>query len=799
MKTVTSLLKSRPHHLISKSEMIDDLKIAFQSRLLSKQIRSDVLRGKAKFGIESAGKELCQIAIAKAFKLGDYFSGYYRDQTFMMSKGLATPQTILASLYADAENDPYTSGRNMNAHYATPFIDDHDQWLDLVNRFNVGAAISPLAGHLPRALGMAAASKYFKEQKISNDISHFGNEVSFAIIGDATAAEGVFFETVNAACVMQVPIVFVIQDDGYGISVPTELQTAKGSISEALAGFEKSQKDSTGCEIFTVKGWDYIHLNKTMSEAAEVSRSESVPCIVHVQELTQLNGHSTSGSHERYKTKERLEWEKKMDCLVHYEDFLIREGLILRNEIENLKVEWAGELKKESKEAWSKFQSSFLAAKGELIDLIEGLEVESASLIKSKSRIQNLNLGVVSNVLEITDDLILSLISESQYQSISELKKWRNDKAQDLNERYESHLYSTSSDAAINVPAVPASYDENAPMVNGYQILNTYFDYALDKDEKVCAFGEDVGKIGGVNQCFAGLQEKYGENRVFDTGIREWTIVGQGIGMAMRGLRPIAEIQYLDYLVYALPALTDELATLRWRTAGRQMAPLIIRTRGHRLEGIWHTGSPMGMLLNSMKGVYLLTPRNMTQAAGMYNTLMKGNDPAVLVECLNGYRKKERMPNNIGEYSVPLGVPEVLNEGDDITLVTYGSCVSEAQKAVDHLEKMDIAVELIDVQTLMPFDLEHTIVHSVKKTNRIIFLDEDVPGGGTAYMMREVLEKQDGYRFLDAKPICLTATEHRTPFGDDGNYQSKPMAIDIVKEALNMMNESDPDLYDLRF
>ncbi|MEE9374003.1 MAG: thiamine pyrophosphate-dependent enzyme [Saprospiraceae bacterium] len=797
MDITTEELISGPSQL-SNQEVISDFKVGFQSRLLSKQIRSDVLTGKAKFGIESAGKELCQIALAKTFRKGDYFSGYYRDQSFMMAKGLANPSDVLASLYADSQNDPFTAGRNMNAHYATSFIDENDNWLDLVNKYNVGAALSPLAGHVPRALGMALASKYYKNLHISNQFSNRGEEVSFSIIGDATAAEGVFFESVNAACVMQVPIVFVIQDDGYGISVPTKLQTAKGSVSEALAGMQRSQKGSTGCEIYTVNGWDYIDLINTFKEAGNQCRVESVPVIIHIEELTQLNGHSTSGSHERYKPKERLAWEKEMDCLVHFENFIIKNKYLTLDEIENLKIEWAGELRSFSKSAWANFQAPFLGAKKDLVAIINKMESSNdAHIKKGKRKLANLNHGVISNLLEIAEEVILSSLKYPNTTLLSKLKSWRFTQKKDISAKYNTHLYSESNKAAINIAPQQATYNEGAPMVNGYQILNAYFDYILGSDINVCAFGEDLGKIGGVNKCFSGLQEKYGEERVFDTGIREWTIIGQGIGMAMRGLRPISEIQYLDYLIYALPAISDELATLRWRTAGKQKAPVIIRTRGHRLEGIWHSGSPMGMLLGSLRGVYLLTPRSMTQAAGMYNTLMKGDDPAVVVECLNGYRKKEKMPNNLDSLCVPLGMPEKITHGEDITLVTYGACVHIAQQAVNYLQDIDIYIELIDVQTLLPFDLEHTIVHSIKKTNSVIFLDEDVPGGGTAYMMREVLENQNAYIHLDSKPVCITATAHRTPYGDDGNYASKPMVADIVKKVLEIMNETDPELYNL--
>jgi len=783
---------------VSNKDIVGDFYLAYLSRLVSKQIRTDVLTGRAKFGIESAGKELCQIAMSRAFRLGDYFSGYYRDQTFMMHKGLASVKEIFATLYADAANDPFGAGRNMNGNFATPFLDEHDNWKELTDEYNVASALAPLGGQIPRGLGLALASKYYGQIERSSHFSNNGAEVSFVVLGDATTSEGIFLESLNAACVMQVPVIFVVQDNGYGISVSTELQTAKGSISKALAGFQRTKEDPNGCEIYKVKGWDYHALLRTFKKAVDLCRDEHVPILVHVDELTQLNGHSTSGSHERYKPEERLQWELEMDCLVHFENLILEQGILSSSELESLKEDAKTALKDQRKEAWSDSQRPFVQLKkelGQLLDKLESSYSNLESIMTAKSNLKSYSSGVTATILAIADDLILDLIRYGASEALTELKQWQlrhNDHLQDV---YKSHLYCDNDHSALTVPVVPAQYDEDAPVVNGYEILNAYFDQLLDSDERVSAFGEDVGLIGGVNQAFAGLQAKYGDHRVFDTGIREWSIVGQGMGMAMRGLKPIAEVQYLDYLIYALPVLADDLATLRWRTAGQQSAPVIIRTRGHRLEGIWHSGSPMSMLLGSMKGVYLLTPRNMTQAAGMYNTLMKGNDPAVLVECLNGYRKKERLPHNLDTFTVPLGLPEVMISGVDITLVTYGVCVGIAEEAARHLQNVNISIELIDVQTLMPFDLEHVISASLKKTNRIIFLDEDVPGGGTAYMMQEVLEKQKAYKYLDAPPICISATEHRPPYGDDGNYASKPLALDIVKAAMEIMNESEPQSY----
>jgi len=783
-----------------KSQIIADFQIAYKSRLISNQIRKEVLNGKAKFGMEGAGKELLQIAMANAFQKGDFLSPYYREQTFMLQKELATIQTILAALYADAANDPFSGGRQMNQHYATPFIDKDGNWLPLKEQYNVGASLSSLAGQVPRALGLALASQKFRVANIENTMSSAGNEVSFCVLGDATTSEGVFFEAINAAGVMQVPIVFVIQDDGWGISVPTKYQTTKGSISEVLSGFE-SNKKGEGLDIYTVKAWDYMALNQVFDTAVQAARTKHIPCVIHVTECTQGNGHSTSGSHERYKPKDRLAWEKEMDCLLQFETWIVEKKWASLEELDSLKASIEQELKQEKQKAWAAYQLPVQQYKQEVEGFLQQIQQAypaDKQLSKLYTELSSFTKGTLSDLLIIVEKVLIALAFEKS-NLLTQLKEWHRTHKQALTQQFASNLHSPTAKAAINIPAVPAKYADNSPMVNGYEVLNKYFDQLFERNNKVYAFGEDVGKIGGVNQCFAGLQEKYGIDRIFDTGIREWTIVGQGIGMAMRGLRPIAEIQYLDYLVYALPALTDELATLRWRSNGQQMAPLIVRTRGHRLEGIWHSGSPMGMLLGSLKGIYLLTPRNMTQAAGMYNTLLQSDDPAILIECLNGYRKKEQLPENLDQFSVPLGVPEVLANGTDISLITYGSCIGIAEAAIQSLAKLNISVELIDVQTLMPFDLEHRITESIKKTNRVVFLDEDVPGGGAAYMMNEVLEKQGAYQYLDAQPITITAKAHRTPYGDNGNYICKPTEFDVVKAIVEIMAEAKPEVYEELF
>ena len=798
METVTKEPQSNsPLKGYLKQEILADYKIAQQSRLISKHIRNDVLTGKAKFGIESSGKELLQIALAHSFKKGDFYSGYYRDMTFMLKLGLGTPKDMYASLYADPHNDPYSAGRIMNNHFCSPLLDEEGQFLNAVEMYNVGSAVSSLAGQCPRALGLALASKKYRDtQKEDSAFTRKGNEVSILCVGDATTSEGVFFETLNAACVMQVPLVIVVQDDGYGISVPTSYQTAKGSISEALKGFQRTSPDQTGCEIHTVKAWDYDNLLKTFAIALDTARQEHTPVLVHVTECTQQYGHSTSGSHERYKPAERLAFEKEKDCLVHFEKWIIENKIASAEELELATIDAYAEVKSDKKIGWELFQGPYRKLRDEFEVFLSAFSKEEIlfdPIQTINDKLKQERHGVPAHIMLLAEELKFALLNENSNHTEG-FNNWYASNKKALSDLYENHLYSDGAEAAINIPAVSPEYDDEK-VVNGYEVLNKFFDQLFDRKENTYAFGEDVGKIGGVNQCFAGLQAKYGESRVFDTGIREWTILGQAIGMAMRGLRPIAEIQYLDYLVYALPAMMDDLSCLRWRTNGLQKSPVIIRTRGHRLEGIWHSGSQMGMLLNTIRGIYICTPRNMTQAAGMYNTLIQSDDPAIVIEVLNGYRKKEKMPTNLNEFSVPLGAPEVLREGKDITLVTYGACVAVAEEALTKLESQGIDVELIDVQTLIPFDLESRISQSIAKTNRVIFLDEDMPGGGTGYMMQQVLEKQGAFKHLDAVPVCISATEHRPPYGDDGNYVSKPMSFDIIKACMNMMHESDPNLY----
>lgn len=794
----TTKPKSTSKSSQKKQQILADFGIAYQSRLVSNLTRKEVLNGRAKFGLESSGKELLQLAMAHHFQKGDYFSGYYRDQTFMMKLGIANPTELFAAIYADIDNDKFSGGRQMNNHFATPMMDRQGNWFAQTQHYNITSPLAPLAGQLPHALGLALASKKFRVSKqTDNALSVNGNEVSFAVLGDATTSEGIFFESVNAACVMQVPMIFVIQDDGYGISVPQELQTAKSNISTVLQGFQRNFKGQKACEIYRVKAYEYEKLYKTFEKAVNTTRKEQVPAIIHITECTQQNGHSTSGSHERYKSKERLEWERKMDCLVQFEAWILKNEWATTEELEAIKIDLSRSVKEGKKVAWQQFTTPFKAMKQELLDILSILVKSNPSnetLNAIYKNLMTLPYGNKSDVLEIAQKALLVLGTQAP-QKIKDLQSWWQQNHHKLVNQYQSNLHSATNEAAINAPIIRADFSENSPIKNGYEILNSYFDQLFANNEKVYAFGQDVGKIGGVNQAFAGLQKKYGEDRIFDAGIREWTIVGQAIGMAMRGLRPIGEIQYLDYLVYALPALTDDLATLRWRSNGQQKAPAIIRTRGHRLEGIWHSGSPMSMLLGSLRGMYLCTPRNMTQAAGMYNTLLQSDDPAIVIEPLNGYRKKERLPNNLNEFTVPLGVPEVLKEGSDITLVTYGACVLIAQEAAEVLNNYNISLEVIDVQTLLPFDLEHRILESIKKTNRVIFMDEDVPGGGTSFMLQKVLEEQNGYQFLDAKPVTITATEHRTPYGDNGNYVSKPGVFDVVKVALNIMKEAEPAVY----
>jgi pyruvate/2-oxoglutarate/acetoin dehydrogenase E1 component/TPP-dependent pyruvate/acetoin dehydrogenase alpha subunit len=774
-------------------EVMKDYWICMVSREASLLARKEVLTGKAKFGIIGDGKEVPQVAMARAFAKGDFRSGYYRDQTFMFAIGESSVEDFFAQLYADVKNDPFSGGRQMNCHFATPLIDKKGEWTKHKDLYNVTSDVSCTGAQMARGLGIAFASKMYRSNpKLAKltDFSDNGNEVSFITIGDASTSEGVFWESINAAGVMQVPMVVSVWDDGYGISVPTELQTTKGSISAALQGF---QNDGTGngIDIYLVKGWDYPALCETYEVAIEKSRATHIPALIHVQELTQPQGHSTSGSHERYKKAERLAWEKDNDCIKKMAEWIVETGIATEAEIEEINAK-AKEFVKEKKNiAWSNYIVPIQKNRAELLEILNGLMQTNTGVQQELAKLfEELNVKVelfFGEVMKIGRSMALATL-QSNNEWTERLHQWIENGYKTA-EHYHTHLYCETEKSALRIPVVPAVYNDNAEGFNGYEVINTFFDQLFAKDDRCYAFGEDVGQIGDVNQGFAGLQAKYGENRIFDTGIREWTIMGQALGLAMRGLRPIAEIQYLDYLLYGLELLSDDVASLRYRSFGQQQAPLIIRTRGHRLEGIWHAGSPMGMLTNTLRGMYVCVPRNMVQAAGMYNTLLQSNDPGIVIECLNGYRLKEKLPQNLDTFTVPLGTPEVLVAGTDITIVSYGSTLRIVEEAVEMLKNHNVSAELIDIQTLLPFDLEHIIVASLKKTNRILFVDEDIPGGATAYMMQEVLEKQGGYRFLDAKPQTLSAYEHRPPFGSDGDYFSKPNREDIVERVLKMMGE----------
>ena len=756
--------------------------------------RKEVLTGKAKFGIFGDGKEVAQVAMAKFFKDGDFRSGYYRDQTFQFAIGQTTVEQFFAQLYADPDenNDPNSAGRQMVSHFCTPLTDEHGNWLDLVNRKNTIADLAPTAGQMPRGLGVALASKCFrgiKELKQFKHLSDNGNEVCFVTIGDAATSEGHFWETVNAAGVMQVPMALFVWDDGYGISVPKKLQTTKASISEALSGFQKKD-DSNGFHIYKVKGWDYAGMCEAFEEGVRLARETHTPALFHVEELTQPQGHSTSGSHERYKSPERLEWEREHDCLKKMRVWIIDSTLANDEQLNQLESKAKNQVKDERTRAWERYQTPIK----EQVKKITELSTSLAANIPNKGEaIQKLSKELSSNREPMRRDVMRSLYAILNVAGDHDAAFWAKDYYGDLlkeNELlYNSHLYNTGEKSALNVAETHAVIAADAPMINGFEVLNKYFDVLFANNPYVVAFGEDVGRIGDVNQGFSGLQTKYGEERIFDCGIRELTIMGQGIGIAMRGLRPIAEIQYLDYLLYGLETLSDDAATLHFRTKGKQSCPLIVRTRGHRLEGIWHSGSPMGMVINSLRGMYVCVPRTMTQAVGMYNTLLRGNDPGIIIECLNGYRLKEKLISNLLHFTVPLGVPEVIREGDDITIVSYGSVLRIIQEAADMLEAQGISCEIIDVQTLLPFDTHHKILESLKKTNRILFVDEDVPGGAAAFMFNKVMEEQGGYRHLDVAPRTLTAKDHRPSYGSDGDYFSKPNAEEIEAIIKKMMRE----------
>jgi pyruvate/2-oxoglutarate/acetoin dehydrogenase E1 component/TPP-dependent pyruvate/acetoin dehydrogenase alpha subunit len=788
-----------------KQEVIADYKIACISREMSLLGRREVLTGKAKFGIFGDGKEVAQLAMAKQFKNGDFRSGYYRDQTFMMAIGALGIKEYYAGLYADTkiENEPTSGGRQMGGHYATRSLNTDGSWKNLMEQKNSSADISPTAGQMPRLLGLALASKMYRnipELEGFTNFSNKGNEVAFGTIGDASTSEGLFWETMNAAGVLEVPMAISVWDDGWGISVPKKFQTTKASISEALAGFEKTE-GSNGFKIYKVKGWDYPALMQTYQEAISYCRENHEPTLIHVEEVTQPQGHSTSGSHERYKTPEQLKWAEEFDCIAQMKKWMLSsdnaagETIATEEELDTIRKDAKKEVRIEQKKAWANFVEGIKQDVDSALTLLEALTEETgndeiASITDSlKKAIEPIRKDVIIAVKKA-----LRLIKGESGSAKQNLINWVNNSITETHERYASYLYSESDQSPLKIEEVLPEYaDESSD--DGRVILRENFRKLFEKHPELITFGEDTGKIGGVNQSMEGMQEQFGNLRVADTGIREATIIGQGIGMAMRGLRPIAEIQYLDYILYCLQIMSDDLATVQWRTKGGQKAPLIIRTRGHRLEGIWHAGSPMAGIINLVKGVHVCVPRNMTKAAGFYNTLLEGDDPALVVECLNGYRSKEKMPTNLSEFKTPIGVVETVKKGTDVTVVSYGSTFNLCQVAAEQLEKEGISVELIDVQTLMPFDINHDIVESLKKTNRIIFIDEDFPGGTTAFMMQQVLHEQGGYHHLDSAPIALAGKEHRPAYGSDGDYFSKPSVEDIFDAIYAMMNEVNPKGY----
>jgi len=791
--------------LLDKQEVLSDYSIAVQSRKASILGRKEVLTGKAKFGIFGDGKEIPQLAMAKVFQKGDWRSGYYRDQTFMMAAGLFSLEEFFAQLYGDTDTNfnPANSGRLMNNHFASHTLDKDGNWLNLSDLKNISADISPTAGQMPRLLGLALTSKLFRENRNLDQLTQFsvkGNEVAFGTIGDASTSEGHFFETMNAAAVLKVPLAISVWDDGYGISVTRDLQTVKDSISEALSGFQHTKNSPNGILIYKAKAWDYENLIQIYQEGIEKCRNEHIPVLFHITECTQPQGHSTSGSHERYKSQERLEWEKEYDGITKMRKWILENNIADEEELSKIENDADIAVKHAQKAAWSNFQKPISQMKQSLTNIVQISDCHCEKIARVEEVINELNRiaePIRKDVISSAKKILRYFCHTCSYDKPMKdnVMQWIAEANKDGYEKYSSHLYSETKFSALNVKEIAVEYDKDAPLVPGREIIRDNFDVLFSKYPETVAFGEDVGKIGGVNQTWEGLQEKYGKNRVFDTGIREATIVGQAIGMAMRGLRPIAEIQYFDYLLYGLELLSDDLATLRYRTKGFQKAPAIIATRGHRLEGVWHSGSALSMVINAIRGMYVLVPRNMTQAAGFYNTMMQSDDPALIIEPLNGYRIRERKPSNIGNYTLPLGKPEILKEGTDITIVTYGSCVKIAEEAMPQIEEFGISVELIDVQTLLPFDIDHIIYDSLKKTNKILFFDEDVPGGATAFMMHQVLDVQKGYFLLDANPKCLTAMPHRPAYSTDGDYFSNPNAENVFDAVYTMMHEYNPQKF----
>lgn len=787
---------------LRREEIVADYRLAYQSRQASLIGRREVMSGKAKFGIFGDGKEVAQIAMAKAFRKGDFRAGYYRDQTFMFAIGASSIQEFFAQLYAHADEqaDPASAGRQMNAHFATRLLNPDGSWKNLTEMYNTSADLSPTGSQMPRLVGLGYASRLYRELKELKQFTQFsinGNEVAFGTIGNASCAEGMFWEAVNAIGVLKAPVVLSIWDDNYGISVTNEHQHTKGDVGALLAGFQREPGTREGYDLYVVRGWDYPQLVRVYLQAAQTAREEHVPAIIHVTEMTQPQGHSTSGSHERYKSPERLAWEREYDPIRQMRLWMVAQGIATEAELDALEEQSRLEVEEIRAAAWQAYQQPIREEIQEFIDIVDEIPIPPAR----KKEIEAIKNELLRKQTSLRNDImvaarkVLFALREHDIPAKQVLIAWKEQKRAENRARYGSHLLSASSRSALRVAEVKPAYSADSPNVYGYQIMNACFDAILARDPRVIAFGEDVGRIGDVNQGFAGLQKKYGQLRVSDTGIRETTIIGQAIGLALRGLRPIAEIQYLDYLLYGLQIMSDDLATLHWRTKGGQKAPVIIRTRGHRLEGVWHSGSLMAGIIHLVRGIHVLVPRDMTRAAGFYNTLLQSDDPGLIVEVLNGYRRRERLPDNIAEFTVPIGVPEILRQGADVTVVTYGALCRIVMEAANLLEQAGVDVEVIDVQSLLPFDIHGMIGKSLQKTNRIVFVDEDVPGGTTAYMMQEVLEKQGGYYWLDSAPRTLSAQPHRPAYGSDGNYFSKPNVEDVIEAVYGVMHETAPSKF----